>query len=158
MKLGAILPEALRNLFSKPVTRNYPFEESKISDTYRGKLKFTQPLCIGCKLCMRDCPADALEVVKVADKKFKLIYRMDKCIYCGQCVNSCPKKALEMTLEYTLANNDKGKLIEEQGELLTVETAAAAANAVAAKAEETARTEAAKAVEKKDPADEVNPS
>jgi len=157
MKLGAILPEAIRNLFSKPVTRNYPFEESKISDTYRGKLKFTQMLCIGCKLCMRDCPADALEVVKVADKKFKLIYRMDKCIYCGQCVNSCPKKALEMTLEYTLANNDKGKLIEEQGEILTVEAATASADA-AAKLAEKAKADAAAAAEKKNPGDEVNPS
>lgn len=124
MKLGAIIPQALVNLFSKPATRLFPFEESKVAEKTRGKVKFTQSLCIGCKLCMKDCPAAAIEIVKVADKKFKMVYHIDKCIYCAQCVYTCPKKALEMTENYALADGARGQLTEEQGEILTAPPAA----------------------------------
>lgn len=136
IKLGSILPEAFKNLFKKPATVGYPFTAAVIADKFRGKVKFTQSLCIGCKLCMRDCPADAIEIIKVADKKFKMFYRMDRCIYCAQCVNTCPKKALEMTEKFDLADYDKSRLSEEQGEQLEVTLTPAAEAAKPADAPE----------------------
>lgn len=45
--------------------------------------------CKGCKLCMSECKANAIE--KVA-KIVKIDY--DKCINCGRCIDACPFKAM----------------------------------------------------------------
>ncbi len=110
MRLGAMLRQVLQSLFKKPATVCYPFEKLPMADKLRGKLKFTPALCIGCKMCERDCPAGAIKITKIADKQFDCEVRLDKCIYCGQCAESCPKKALEMTEEIELACSDAKKL------------------------------------------------
>lgn len=61
---------------------------------FRGKLNFNAKACIGCKLCMRDCPSDAIVIKKVGDKQFEAEIDIAKCIYCAQCADSCHKKAL----------------------------------------------------------------
>ncbi|MHB9020155.1 MAG: 4Fe-4S dicluster domain-containing protein, partial [Minisyncoccota bacterium] len=66
--------------------------------------------CIGCKICMKDCPSNAITINKVGDKQFEAVIDLDKCVYCAQCVDSCPKKALESTKEFELAQLDKNKL------------------------------------------------
>ncbi len=74
-------------------------------DKFRGRLEFFQERCIGCKICMRDCPSKgAIEIEKVAEKKFEAHFRLDRCIYCGQCVDSCPKDALATTKDFELAD------------------------------------------------------
>lgn len=90
--LGAIIPESLRQLFKKAATNLYPFEKFPVPAGFRGKLVADEPLCIGCKICVRDCPAQALEIVTVAEKSFKVVIYLDRCISCGQCIDSCPKK------------------------------------------------------------------
>jgi len=122
--LGAIIPEALRNFFKKPATTTYPVERPVLAPNFRGKIKYIQSLCIGCRLCIKDCPANAIEIVKVCDRKFKMIYHMDRCIYCGQCVLSCPKKAIFLTDEFELASCDKNSLVEEQGDSIIPEVPA----------------------------------
>jgi formate hydrogenlyase subunit 6/NADH:ubiquinone oxidoreductase subunit I len=107
---GKIGGQAIRSLFSPAATTTYPFGNDVIVPELRGKLKFTQSLCIGCKICMRDCPSNAIDIVKVEDKKFDAILDLAKCIYCGQCCDSCPKKALETTEEFELAGFDPLKL------------------------------------------------
>jgi formate hydrogenlyase subunit 6/NADH:ubiquinone oxidoreductase subunit I len=59
---------------------------------------------------MRDCPSNAITIIKVAEKQFQADFALDKCIYCAQCVDSCPKDALEATKEYELAQLDRSKL------------------------------------------------
>ncbi|MBF0409342.1 MAG: 4Fe-4S binding protein [Candidatus Riflebacteria bacterium] len=106
-KVGLILSEAFNMLFSKPVTEQYPFEKAHIEKSFRGKLVFFPEKCIGCKLCMKDCPANAICINKIGEKKFEAILSMDHCVYCAQCVDSCPKKALEISPNFELAAIDR---------------------------------------------------
>ena len=79
-------------------------------DKFRGALKFCAENCIGCRICERICPTDAIHIEKIEEKRFKAIVRLDKCIFCGQCVDSCPKDALENTARFELASHDKASL------------------------------------------------
>lgn len=106
---GAMLYEVLRHLTKKVATVFYPFIKIEMADKFRGKLNFHSENCIGCKMCMRDCPANAINIIKIGDKKFECEIYLEKCIYCAQCVYVCPKKALESTKEFELAQLDKNK-------------------------------------------------
>ena len=88
-------------------TRLYPFVKIEVVDKFRGKLKHYKDRCNGCMLCMKDCPSNAIIIVKVADKEFKAVLSLDKCIFCGQCVDSCAKDALECTKDFELAHLDR---------------------------------------------------
>ena len=110
---GKIAKLLIQSLFKKPATLNYPSERTGMPKGFRGKIKFNPELCIGCKMCMRDCPSGAIEIRKLGEKQFEAEINLGKCIYCGQCVDSCPKQALEITAEFELAqlNPDKLKVI-----------------------------------------------
>jgi formate hydrogenlyase subunit 6/NADH:ubiquinone oxidoreductase subunit I len=105
-----MLQELLRSFTKKPATVKYPAEGKEMPKGFRGKLKFYPEKCVGCKLCMRDCPSGAIEIRKLNGKEFEAVIDLGKCIYCGQCVDSCLKKALEVTPEYELAQLDNTKL------------------------------------------------
>ena len=100
----------LESIFKKPATTMYPYVKSYTPDKFRGKLKFYPERCIGCKMCMRDCPSNAITINKIGEKAFECEIDLGKCIYCAQCVDSCPKKALEATCEFELASLDRDKL------------------------------------------------
>jgi formate hydrogenlyase subunit 6/NADH:ubiquinone oxidoreductase subunit I len=105
-----MLKQLLRSLRKKPATVKYPAEGKEMPKGFRGKLKFYPEKCVGCKLCMRDCPTGAIEIRKLNEKEFEAVIDLGKCIYCAQCVDSCLKKALEVTPEYELAQLDNAKL------------------------------------------------
>lgn len=100
---GSIAPEALRHVVKKPATIQYPFVAVEMPDQFRGKIVFTAENCIGCKLCVRDCPANAIAINKIGDKRFEARFDLAACIYCAQCVDSCKKGALEASKEFELA-------------------------------------------------------
>ena len=126
--------ELLKQLFKKPATNVFPFTyypdsiikllekvgkgEAKINPpveipkNFKGKIVFDRDECIGCKLCIKVCPAEAIEFIP--DKK-KIKIHVDHCIFCSQCNDICPKNCLNMSEEFFLADTDKSssKLIVE---------------------------------------------
>ncbi|MFA4991577.1 MAG: 4Fe-4S binding protein [Candidatus Omnitrophota bacterium] len=110
MRPGKILRQVLSSLAKKPATLNYPAEKTDMPVGFRGKIRFYPEKCVGCRLCVKDCPSDAIEIRKTGDKRFEAEINIGKCIYCGQCAESCLKKALEVTKEFELAQLDKDKL------------------------------------------------
>lgn len=107
---GKIIRFVLGSVFKKPATMRYPCPRSGMPKGFRGRLKFNPEMCIGCKLCMKDCPSDAITIRKIGEKQFEAEIDLGKCIYCAQCVDSCPKKALEYTDQFELAQLDRKKL------------------------------------------------
>jgi formate hydrogenlyase subunit 6/NADH:ubiquinone oxidoreductase subunit I len=105
-----MIGEVLRHLTQRPATVAYPAEPSRMPQDYRGKIQFLAEKCVGCKLCQKDCPSNALVINKVGDKRFEAVFQLDKCIFCAQCVDSCNKDAMASTLEYELATLDRNTL------------------------------------------------
>lgn len=107
---GKMIRQVIESFFKKPATLMYPYIKEDTPKSFRGKMKFRPERCIGCKLCMRDCPSNAINIKKVGEKEFEVELDLGKCIYCGQCVDSCMKKAIEVTNEFELAVLDREKL------------------------------------------------
>ncbi len=115
--------EALKNLFKKPSTKNYPKEEIDTQDRFRGEITFDKKECIGCGLCRAICPSDAITLTW-RKKKFRVrgvehqkivhpIHKIDvgKCIRCGLCEDVCPVDCIWFTSKFELADKDKEKLV-----------------------------------------------
>lgn len=89
------------------------------------KIYVLDELCNGCKLCLKKCKFNAIEII---DHKAKI---NSNCTYCGICVENCPKKAiileiLEEKIGETqgdiwiyLEKSHSGAVIEPSLELLT---------------------------------------
>lgn len=108
---GSMLGEVLKNSIRKPATQLYPFVKVEMPENFRGRITFKAELCIGCKLCMKDCPSAAITIRKVGEKRFEAEFDLARCIYCGQCTYSCAKKALEISRDYELAAFDHEHLV-----------------------------------------------
>ena len=107
---GRMLREVLHSALRKAATVRYPAVKSPMPEGFRGQLHFEAEKCIGCKMCMRDCPTGAIVITKLEDGRLQANIDMAKCIYCGQCVDSCPKAALEATGAFELAQLQRDKL------------------------------------------------
>ena len=99
MTIGTMFQDIVESFFKKPITRLYPAENLAPPERYRGILSFDPSLCTGCKLCIKDCPSDAIDLVILdrAAKQYVMRYRMDRCIYCGQCMVNCKFKCISMS-------------------------------------------------------------
>ena len=110
MKIGSMMSDVVRSIFRKPVTRRYPFERREAPDNFRGKLLWDLSKCTGCQLCVKDCPAEAIELIVVdkASKRFIMRYHADRCTFCEQCVVNCRFKCLDLTHDqWELASMNK---------------------------------------------------
>jgi formate hydrogenlyase subunit 6/NADH:ubiquinone oxidoreductase subunit I len=110
MNFATMFRDVLGSFFKKPATRQYPVERRAAPKQLRGKLHWTPEGCTGCGLCVKDCPADAIELITLdkASKRFVVRYNLDHCTFCGQCVQSCRFDCLTMSSdEWELASLNK---------------------------------------------------
>lgn len=111
--VNRIFPQILRQMAQEPGTNPFPaegmpdsmtqaIESGKINppvpvgSRFRGRLLYDRSKCIGCKLCIKVCPANATEFVP---EEKKIIIHNDRCCFCAQCTEICPVKCLAMSDE-----------------------------------------------------------
>jgi ech hydrogenase subunit F len=89
----------LKNLFSTPATRRYPFKDVREPvNGFRGKITFPNvSTCKLCGMCAKVCPAKALEINKQARQ---IKYSPFNCIYCGACQDACPTHTIVQSVIY----------------------------------------------------------
>lgn len=126
MKVLPTMAEVLRQVWRRPVTNLFParYLPPSIRDlldqvaagkatinppiptppNYRGRITYDRESCIGCKLCTRVCPANAIEFIP--ETKRVRIY-VTQCVFCAQCTDACPKNSLSMSDEFLLATDDR---------------------------------------------------
>lgn len=109
------LKEAVKSLFSKPSTENFPKEVKEAPEGYRGKIAFYPEKCVNCGMCIRVCAPGAItrtiEKVEEGDKITFQFY-MGQCTFCQLCQDFCARKAIELTKEYIMiAENEEDLMV-----------------------------------------------
>lgn len=94
-----MLPTVIANLFSKPATRNYPFDVRENFANTRGELVNDIERCIFCGSCQRKCPSQCITVSKDKDLG---VWSLDffACVGCGVCVDTCPVSCLSQKVTH----------------------------------------------------------
>ena len=121
-----MVPELLGSLFQKPNTNPFPAAQLPptvtgllekvgkgeaalnppvpVPEKLRGKMTYVRETCIGCNLCIKVCPAHAIEAIP-AVKKIRIF--VSQCIQCGQCTEICPKQCLALSGQFLNASHDR---------------------------------------------------
>ena len=121
-----MVQELLGQLFQKPNTNPFPAAQLPPTVTgllekvgrgeatlnppvlvppkLRGKMTYNRDTCIGCKLCLKVCPAHAIDFIE-GPKKIRIF--VSQCIQCGQCTEICPKQCLALSEEFLNASHDR---------------------------------------------------
>lgn len=110
---GVMEKEILKNAINKPATVNYPFEKSPPPEGFRGIPELDIGKCLGCSVCARNCPSEAIEMVpdeRTRTKKSPM-FILAKCINCGICAFVCPRSAITITEVPTPPTYNKDELI-----------------------------------------------
>jgi formate hydrogenlyase subunit 6/NADH:ubiquinone oxidoreductase subunit I len=107
---GQMIREVMGHLFKKPATLKYPYVKFEMPENFRGMIEFDPTRCNACKACVKNCPSDAIQIVKKPDGKCEATFFLDRCIFCAQCVDSCNKSCLKTTKNYELAALDRPSL------------------------------------------------
>jgi formate hydrogenlyase subunit 6/NADH:ubiquinone oxidoreductase subunit I len=107
----SLVPQLWNTLRSRPITVRYPFESLKLPPYFRGRVAIEAENCVGCGLCVRDCPANGLILERNGKKRFRLIHYPDRCAYCGQCEDNCRSSAIRLINEYVPATTEREELV-----------------------------------------------
>jgi len=88
-------------------TVDYPFAPLELPHGFRGAIMIEPEKCMGCGLCVRDCPAEALVLLKKSRQEFTLLHYPARCAYCGQCEDSCHRGAISHSNSLVSPTTDK---------------------------------------------------
>lgn len=94
-------------LIKSPETVDYPRRKPEFTPRFRGKVAIHAENCVGCGLCVLDCPADALRLNKQSKDVFQLLHFRGNCTYCGQCQQSCRFDAIYLENQLVDSSADK---------------------------------------------------
>ncbi len=118
----------LKNMFSRPVTVQYPEQKPVLPERYRARLILTrdpdgEERCVACHLCSAACPVDciSMQAAEAADgRRYAAWFRVNftRCIFCGLCTEACPTLAIQVTADFELSGRDPLKLVYEKEDLL----------------------------------------
>lgn len=119
----------LKNLFSRPVTRQYPHEMRQLPERSRGTLVLAagpegRCTCTACQVCEAVCPNNSIHIESVRDpldqkKRLKgFSWDSDRCIYCGLCVEACRFNSLGWSPEFEHAVADRKMLVLDEREMV----------------------------------------
>src|SRR5664279_5321709 len=92
-----MLQNVLRNLFTRPATRNFPQTRREPAPNLRGTVGFNTEACIYCGACALKCPADAIEVNR---ETRTVTFDLFKCVACACCAEACKKGCVQMLAAY----------------------------------------------------------
>lgn len=119
---------ALREMFRRKPTINYPFEKNPLSPRFRGEHALRrypngEERCIACKLCEAICPAQAITIEaepREDGSRRTVRYDIDmvKCIYCGFCQEACPVDAIVEGPNFEFATETREELYYDKQRLL----------------------------------------
>lgn len=111
MKNG-LLFTLVKALFSRPETIQYPFSPISLLEGFRGVIEFDPERCTGCGLCVRDCPANALELIRESREVYQLRYFPTRCAFCGQCQATCPREAISHSNRIVPSTANPDEIVE----------------------------------------------
>ena len=119
-----------KKMFKKPITVQYPEENTPQSARFRGlhalrKYPNGEERCIGCKLCEAGCPALAITMdteMRSDGTRRTTRYDIDlfKCVYCGFCEEACPVDAVVETKIFEFHFERRDERIISKDELLKI--------------------------------------
>ena len=110
LRVSKMFKRAISHIFTHPATSLYPYVEPQLPKDSRGRPIFDATLCVGCGLCSKDCPSQAIEMVEFNAYK-RPQFRLDRCIFCYQCAETCRRGAIKSSAFFEMATTDKSKLI-----------------------------------------------
>ncbi len=104
--MPVLLGSVLKNLFSRPATRRYPYEKREPFADARGHIEFREDKCSFCGACARRCPAAAIVVSR---QPKELTFDPFRCIICEACAEVCPRSAIEVIASHRSPAYRKGQ-------------------------------------------------
>lgn len=111
-----------KHLTRHAITVQYPKERWEVPERSRGMVVLLtdhetgQLNCTACLLCMRACPAGAIEIEVEKDEKGKRHLKnftvdFHLCCFCGLCEEACNFAAIKLSRTYEFPEYDKKDLI-----------------------------------------------
>jgi len=104
------LTEALKAAAEGQIKLNDPVNTP---EGFRGRVGYDRSACIGCRMCIKVCPANAIESL---EEEKKVQFHMDRCCFCAQCTEICPVSCIWMTHEFAFSSYDrKAEIVTDTG-------------------------------------------
>lgn len=140
LALAQGLKITFKNMFDKPVTKQYPEEPREVPKRTRGRHvlhRYEDGLerCVGCLLCQGTCPAGAIYIEPEENtdenrvskgERYARVFDVDllRCIYCGHCELACPTNAITLENNTAIAGYSREALLLHKDQLLEPEGSA----------------------------------